>query len=642
MVRSFLLKAGTPRERVILAVWWFGLGALLLRGNAVLENWATLFFALWSGFLVILLLVLIKEGPLRLPGAIGWPLVGIVAAAAISAATTIHPDASLREFARLASLGALVLALTTLFRAPHRWRWAAQSLLALVAVIIVGSLVAHVREGLPSADHQLRGPFFWHNQMGSFLAVTLPLFLGSLATARTARTLWIGAGLMIVTLVGLLLTFSRGSWLTALLALPLASFALRPPKKRIFALLAASIVAGAILAARTPALLGQVTARTTSLFSEVATGSRTTSGNIRADAVWVARQTVRERFLFGTGPGTFADDFLRFQRAPWRYAAHAHSEPLEMLAELGIAGGTFFALFLLAVAGTALRALRQARRGDSTDPDRVLLGAIAVSVLAFLFRFLIDVDWSFMGLQALFASLLALLIALDPDKTRSAVERSLLRIPNRVSGTLAAIPLALAAFVGVEELHTRQLTAKLAVNDLAGAGHAADRLLAANPWSGTGNLLRGSIAFLQQDLDRAEAAYRRAATLLPFRSEPVMALGNIHAWKGDRARAEEAYREALRLAPYFSPLPALEIERLRRQAGDLKGAEQALREAVERRFPLNDDLAALYYFLRYTPAGERLPALYRALLRVYETQGNTAEADALRARWALFPDLPPL
>lgn len=340
-----LLPPGTPRERIILALWWFGLLFLLLRGNTVFENVATLFAALWAAFLLLLTLLWLPETALALPRRLLKSLAVVTIVAILSMLSTVNPDASVWELARLLSFVSILLAIPPLVREPARWRWAVKSLLILLAAVTLGSLAWYLRAGPPSASHQLLGPFSWYNQMGGFLVMSLPLFLGASASARSPSGRWMFLFLTIAGLLSLLFTFSRGSWLTGIVTVPLALWALRLPRRRIASLLLGALIVGLLAGQRNPGLITDLAARARSVAQEWSSEARTTSGGIRGDAVLVARKALRERFLLGTGPGTFEDAFLRFQRAPWRFAAHAHNEALEMFVELGIAGGAAFALF---------------------------------------------------------------------------------------------------------------------------------------------------------------------------------------------------------------------------------------------------------------------------------------------------------
>ncbi|TSC72666.1 MAG: hypothetical protein G01um101438_383 [Parcubacteria group bacterium Gr01-1014_38] len=643
--RSMILRLFptlSSRERVTLGVWWAGLLVLLVRGNTVFEDWATLFVTLWSGGLLLLHLTLAPQETVRAPKVIIWTLGVTFIAALISLGTTVNPDASLKELVRMFSLLVLILTLTTLFQDPQRWRWGVQSLMVLLVLIALGSAIQYFLEGPPRADHQLRGPFFWYNQMGGFLAVSLPLLWGTMVVAKTPARKFLGGMFVLGVIVLLALTFSRGSWLIGIAALLLSLYVLRPRIRQSALLVLGGGGVLLIVALQFPGLAAAFLERGASLASEFGS-ERTSSGNLRVDAVYVARRALEERPVVGTGAGTFADAFLHFQRAPWRYAAHAHNEVLEMFAELGTVGGMTFFLFFAAILQRAWRALR-VRRDLGTSPgntDVLLTAAMGVSLIAGLLRFLIDVDWSFLGLQALFATLVALLFA-SPALAAQGVRQPTWVISRRIAGSFAAILLTAAAWLGAEAYGNRQFTAALAQNNLERTARVADRLVLLNPWSEAGHRLRAQTAFLQKDFRTAEEALREATTLAPWRSDAWIALGELSEWQKDPATARTRYERAIRMTPFRTPHPAIRLAKILRKQGDLAGAERLLLESAEQRFPLNDDLGSQLYFLRWTPTVQQLPRLYRELLAVLEKRGNTARAAFFREQWARIPDLPPL
>ncbi len=650
-----LLPPGTPRERIILALWWLGLLFLLLRGNTVFENVATLFAALWAAFLLLLTLLWLPETALALPRRLLKSLAVVTIVAILSMLSTVNPDASVWELARLLSFVSILLAIPPLVREPARWRWAVKSLLILLAAVTLGSLAWYLRAGPPSASHQLLGPFSWYNQMGGFLVMSLPLFLGASASARSPSGRWMFLFLTIAGLLSLLFTFSRGSWLTGIVTVPLALWALRLPRRRIASLLLGALMVGLLAGQRNPGLITDLAARARSVAQEWSSEARTTSGGIRGDAVLVARKALRERFLLGTGPGTFEDAFLRFQRAPWRFAAHAHNEALEMFVELGIAGGAAFALFFLLTARTAVQTLKAAPRTPThREENDKLAKALGVSVLAALLHFLLDVDWSFLGLQMLFASLLVLLLSrprpaeaseaspIEAPLPPAREDFDLQAIPRRVAGGVLLAVLGLAALLGTESVLNAQYTAQLAATRMEESHAVARRLATLLPWSANAHRLVAKTAFLQLHLPHPASALAAASALAPWRSEARLALAELAQWKGDTEAARTLYEDVIRRTPYFSPYPSLRLAQLRRKAGDSGGADALLQEATETRFPLNDDLASQSYFLVRTPTVAHLRRLYRAYVRSLEAQGKSEDADVVRDRWVKIPHLPRL
>lgn len=645
-------------EYLPLTIWWSGLAVLLWRGNTVFEGWATLFVSLWSGALLILSHLFLRDEPVRLPRTLALALAVLLGAALASSAGSVNPDASAKELARLMSVAAMLLALPSLFRAPRRWDLACRGLIALVIIIIGISVVTYLREGPPSADHRLLGPFAWWNQMGGFLAISLPLLATAFFLPKARGRAAAGLAALLLALGALLLTASRGSWLTALVTFPASLLALRPRLPRLAAFGGALAAAGMLSFLIMPDTVRSLGARALTIVRETKPDARSTSGSIRADALFVAARALQSRPLLGTGPGTFEDTFVRFQVAPWRFAAHAHNEAAEMTTELGLIGGGAFVVLLATLGHSALRALRHAfrrgplhgkRRRTLPVPKATLAGAaVGASLLAAIIHLLLDVDWSFVGLEALFGTLAALLLTrpttpptAENEGFDAAHPKRMVVIPRAVVGSVAAVTIVFGAWLGAETALNRLFVLRLAHNDLSGATRAAETLGRVNPWSDQALRLLGQIWFLRQELAPAEAALEAAARLAPWRADPLIALGELDEWRNDRRRARERYAEAIARSRFQTPYPTVRIARLLRAAGQPAEAEQLLAEAVEASFPLNEDFRSLT-FLRRTRVVRELAALYQELSALYQERGKVAEARALAAQWNAWPDLPPL
>jgi O-antigen ligase len=329
--------------------------------------------------------------------------------------------------------------------AAARTRGLAVGLAVLLGAVIVWSLLGKVLPPIydygPPEVTRLRGPIGLWNQLA--LATSYALVL-ALAFRRRAGTL-----LAYVALVALLLTYSRGGVLTAVVvcvawfvlaeerldgAVTLVSAAL--PAAAVVALAFAlpgvtsdaqslhvrwrdGLVFGAVLLAGAGASLAlrrvrlpsdlRVVRRAALLLVAVAlagavafvavrgVGSATvgngagrfgsTSSNFRFTWWDQAWRGFLDHPLGGVGAGAFHLLNLRFRSSYLDFTIEPHNLPVQLLAEAGIVG---LALFTLASAVLIRPSLR--RRGHEL--------ALALLLPAFLLHALVDIDWDFVAVAA--------------------------------------------------------------------------------------------------------------------------------------------------------------------------------------------------------------------------------------------------
>jgi hypothetical protein len=398
-------------------------------------------FWLGAGAVVAIGLLLVTIG---VPG--GWtaivPLVLLAVWCAVSIAWSGLPDRSW-DYANRTLLYALLAAVG--LWAAARTRALANGLAALLGAVIVWSLLGKVLPfiydyGGPDVT-RLRGPIGLWNQLA--LATDFALAF-ALALRRRAGVL-----LAYVALVALLLTYSRGGLLTALVVCG-AWFALSDERLESVATLVgaavpaavvggiafalpgvtedaqslhvrwrdglvfgALLVAGAVVALAservprprvTPALrraalvVGLVAVASLAAFVAVhGIGSGavendrgrigSTSSNFRFTWWHQAWRGFRLQPLDGNGAGSFHLLNLRYRTSYLDFTIEPHNLPVQMLAELGLVG-----LALLAAACFFL--LRRVRRRPAHEL------ALALLLPAFLVHSLVDVDWDFAAVAA--------------------------------------------------------------------------------------------------------------------------------------------------------------------------------------------------------------------------------------------------
>ncbi len=398
---------------------------------------------LGGGALGCALLLLVVRG---VPGGLlaVVPLAGLAVLCAVSISWSWLPDRSW-DYANRTLLYAL-FALLGLWLAP-RPRLAAGGLAAVVFAVVGWSLLGKVLPpvydyGALEVSARLRGPVGLWNQLA--LLADFGLVLALWLRGRTGTVLAFASG------TALLLTYSRGGLLTAVLALgawlvlsdervegaAIAVAALVPAgavggiafalpgvtsdhqtaavRWRDGLVLGGLLVVGAavalLLEARlprpreTPALrraaLAAAAAAAVALVAVLVvrglgsgavanTQGRITSTSSNFRFTWwrEAWRGFEHHVLGGTGAGSFHLVNLRYRSSYLDYATEPHNVPLQFLSETGVAG-----LVLLVLALAALLRGPVRRRGPEL--------ALALLLPAYLVHSLVDIDWDFVAVSA--------------------------------------------------------------------------------------------------------------------------------------------------------------------------------------------------------------------------------------------------
>jgi O-antigen ligase len=245
--------------------------------------------------------------------------------------------------------------------------------------------------------------------LGNALALTLPMaFAGATATKNFyIRLIFAASGLLAA--AGLVVTFSRMSWIGA--ALGVVVVVVLSPASRWFGQLAALVVTGVALSASAIAIAGpQLIERFNSLLHPTARGVVTAHGDVTRQRLWSAALSVFENHpLFGVGSGRLNP--LLLSAVGGTQFTHAHSTYFEYLAESGMLGG--LALLVIVVAGLHDAAVRM-RLSHRTD---WLATGCAGAVVAILICWLTDYTIRYTPVLLSMALPLALLFATRREAT---------------------------------------------------------------------------------------------------------------------------------------------------------------------------------------------------------------------------------
>lgn len=208
--------------------------------------------------------------------------------------------------------------------------------------------------------------FGWPNELGMYMALSLPFAAYVLRTAKSGEGTILGLAAVGGVVLGLICTFSRGSWVAAAVA----------P--------AVLLLAGE----RRYALRIWAVGATAALAFDLASGGALTDRIGATAGDWVVVQRLglmltgvlmfRANPVFGVGPGGFAENLDRFgPRIPWLwdYIGSSHNTFIEMAAETGIVGLAAFSVFVGTTFVVVFRAARRWRTDPGIDGDERFLRA---------------------------------------------------------------------------------------------------------------------------------------------------------------------------------------------------------------------------------------------------------------------------
>ena len=253
----------------------------------------------------------------------------------------------------------------------------------------------------------------------------------------------------------------------------------------------------------------------------------------------------------GVGAGGYEAWWTEHGSLPY-FIRNAHSEFVEVMAELGLLG-------LLALVGFLAPAVAAAA-GARRAPDGAALAPAAGACLAGLGCGITSaaLDWTWQ-LPAAFGPVVVLAAVAagpalrpgDPDRE----PRFGLGVAVLIVAWVAAVASALA-FVGESKLgDSRELAAK---GDLAAAATAARQAQAIEPWSGTPSLQLALVRERQGDLPGARQAVRTAIDDDPGDWRPWLVATRLATKAGDIPDAQRALRRGRALnprSPLFKPVP---------------------------------------------------------------------------------------
>ena len=240
------------------------------------------------------------------------------------------------------------------------------------------------------------GGFGWPNELGMFMAVSIPFCVFAYHSAHDGIGRLTAALALGGCLAGLLATFSRGSWLAALMA-PAVLILVGGGRSTVRIWMGGAL---AILVLDL-AVGGVVTARATSLVGDYVVEQR-------AALMLAGLLMFRDHPWVGVGPGNFVmalEEYGPQVQGLWDYVGAAHNGYLHVAAETGVVGLVGLSFLFGGILVRILRRARMPAEEEEASFRLALLWAFTTVCLASM------TEWPFAhGLGELVMLLLALIV----------------------------------------------------------------------------------------------------------------------------------------------------------------------------------------------------------------------------------------
>ena len=515
------------------------------------------------------------------------------------------------------------------------------------SVLVLKDLPSFILKELKGGLH-FGGSFFWHNQTAGFLLFVIPILLSLFFIARNIFVKSILLVLTILCIISMIVTYSRGGWLSLLGSLFLfAALNIKKIKINLKLIFIIAII-GCILAFSSIFINPHIgMQRLQTIVAELSPQTRTVSGNLRLQAAQNSLKMIKSFPLFGVGPGAFGASYYAFQTSPWLYSRYAHNHFLHTAAEVGLPGFFLFAGLFITVFITIIKK-RKKLVGPKTNP--LILGLLAALFGSFLHSF-IDFDWSIISLYSIFWILLAILLAyLNREESRHAefisASRGILNPLKQVQGQddrvrndtkfvtplvyLLLLPIFVVSLIILISERNYKFSQKyFSEDDFSKSEASVIKAIALNPFDERFHFALGLIKQQQRKLQPAKDEFKKAIALSPYSSDAYYNIGLIEYDKKNYKETMKWFSKAVETNPFSHPKLYDALSDTNLKLGNTKKARETLKIAVERAFPLNESFRGFEYLYDYTGFKKDLAETYIRLITLDIMLNEKKEAKKL-------------
>ena len=484
------------------------------------------------------------------------------------------------------------------------------SVIFAIEIVIGYAFLLGARLGIITGRHDMLfhfiSTFYWKNPAAGFVSMFIPLLFGLWLTERGK---WWKAFYLTILFLGfgaLILTRSRGAWLTFATSAVIATiFYRKPVTANLWRIILIVIVGFAISSAIVPPhwLISRF-----AKIEEIAAKSPEEPILERRMMIRMGLRMLSKNPFLGVGAGAFLVAYPIFLESSHYLSSHLHNQYLQYAAEGGF---PLMLIFFAALFVPIFFILKKSRKKE--DP---LLWGIGFGALAYALHIGIDFDWTFWGSTLPFIVILAL-------GTKIALEDNgyLTKIWKTAFTIFCTIGFIASAFVTYASIRHDWGDLQYAPQQRLKSYKASAKLfpLSAKYWYDYGKTCK----ILGMN-DEAAKAFARAIKLEPKNINVIYQYA-FSIMRDDSSKAENEFVKAVKLAPFVQPDNQLKAALFILHRGDTAIAESIL-TSLTKNFDVRPGIRYTEgtVSFRYTIAR----AMFM-LAKVWRKMGKTVDADSL-------------
>ncbi|OQX88985.1 MAG: hypothetical protein B6D65_05095 [candidate division Zixibacteria bacterium 4484_93] len=483
-------------------------------------------------------------------------------------------------------------------------------------VIVIG-YIFYIQNmlGLIITSHDMPGyfigTFYWKNPMAGYLLFVIPISFFLYLTEEKKLWRYVEFIIAVLSLVGFVLTRSRGGWvsLAAASVMALLVYLRLGYRKGDVKKLASVLIVSAVLV---PLFIApRMLVKQAGSLKEVSRVEQVRSFEERKLMGDMALRVFSDFKLFGVGLGGFRSVYPSYLKSSSYLSTNVHNQYLQIAAEGGIFGLLLFLFMVFSMLWGIFRGCFLL-----SDEKKYLTLAVFVSVLAFSLHIMFDFSFSFCSLSYLFFGLAG---AAAGTVSYAEKESKPLMILFAVLSVLITIVSALFLTADTSFREAREYLRK---SDLLFARSKLSLAVMLNPLNADYRVERANFLFTIGKSDEALSQLDIAEKLSPFSPAVHLVKSRIYEKKDSLGQAVRSLERAISLAPFSRPDQYNKLAYLYTKLGRNKEAKRTYEEAI-RIFSSRPDekysqqTVSFRYYIAQT---------HLALADMLEEEGNPAEA----------------
>ncbi|MGM0370584.1 MAG: O-antigen ligase family protein [Bacillota bacterium] len=501
-------------------------------------------------------------------------------------------------------------------------------LIRMIFLLAIGLVSLGILKYLFVSQDSLQSTFYNPNPFGVYLAMVF-CFKWALDLRTKQKSFNFG---VIILLIGLFLSGSRGSMIAFFVSLPLLFIGLKGKElyQSIFKTVSIVIVAlimVQIIVVSAPYLQENIEMQQLSKILIDSEGFISSSVAARLKFWDKAVQLFSDKPLTGYGLGSYhVASYLKYEGGV-SYSRFVHNYYLQILSDVGVMGAILFVGFLVSLLQIAWKKIRSQQYSD-------YLPGLLAALLAFLLHIGVDFSWNFSAVGVLFFVGIGILIANDDD---NSAKKQRININKRVSLTMLLILLVIGLAPFVSDKLSNQGYRLLLQGKTARANSKyklASKIYPINPQTDyfiSKNYLRlfnntGNKAFLNKSLTAAKSA----VDLSPIQGEYHNHLGKIYWRLGNEKQAEEHLAQGVEYGSYLINR-YLDLGYFYYQQGQVDSAIRILQQGVQLK---KDALIAAKKSYKRNRKEKTIEALINTnslLAKIYEQENKSEKVENRKA-----------